>query len=97
MTASMVEDRVWRALLTELKAWAIFVPSLILFSLLAALAIGGAITDILVDVDLPAAVAFICSSGSGCSCSLSSATAVDTRSAETTKGPDEMPGPFDLP
>ena len=51
--STMVEDKTWRALVTELKAWAIFVPSLLAFCAFAALAIGATISPILGTVDPP--------------------------------------------
>ncbi|HEY3411013.1 MAG TPA: hypothetical protein VGK53_22840 [Propionicimonas sp.] len=51
--ATMVEDKTWRALVTELKAWAIFVPSLLVFCAFAALAIAPTISPILGSVDPP--------------------------------------------
>jgi hypothetical protein len=51
--STMIEDKTWHALVTELKAWTIFVPSLIAFCAFAALAIGAPISPILRTVDPP--------------------------------------------
>ncbi len=47
----MVEDKTWRALVTELKAWAVFVPSLIAFCAFAALAVGPTLSPVVGAVD----------------------------------------------
>ena len=51
--SEMIEDKTWHALVTELKAWAIYVPSLVMFCAFAALAVGATITPILGTGDAP--------------------------------------------
>ena len=50
---NMIEDRTWNALVTEVKAWAVFMPSLLAFCALAALAIGPSMSQLLGTVDPP--------------------------------------------
>lgn len=50
---NMIEDRTWNALVTEVKAWAFFVPSLLAFCAFAALAIGPALSPLVRMTDPP--------------------------------------------